>query len=195
MSVLITPLSTEPCARDAQLAAAASLEAACWPERHAGGAAVALPELRRAAALRRAALLLRHDAAAGEGAPTLGFVLVTWAAGEGRVCKARKHALPAACSLVCPLTRPRAAGGCTRRKASRPRRCAAGRGAGGAAARGSSRSVAACRCWRGRGRRTRALPPLWLPRRGRTRTRLLRRWAACTAASDSSRIASASFHV
>jgi hypothetical protein len=95
MCARITPLATEPCARNAQLAAAASLEAACWPERHAGGAAAALPELRRVAALRRAALLLRFDADAGEGAPLLGFVLVTWAAGEGRVCKARENA---ACS-------------------------------------------------------------------------------------------------
>ena len=92
MCARIAPLAIEPCARDAQLAAVASLEAACWPERHAGGAAAALSELRRTAALRRAALLLRLAADAGESAPVRGFVLVTWAAGEGRVCKAREHA-------------------------------------------------------------------------------------------------------
>ncbi len=85
--------STPP--SEAQLAAAAALEAACFPER-GGGTAAALAELRRATQLRRAALLLCTSpetdahAACDDDAPLLGYALVTWTVGAGSVVKARK---------------------------------------------------------------------------------------------------------
>jgi hypothetical protein len=100
-------------ASGAQLAAAAGLEAACFPQR-GGGAAAAAAELARAMALQRAALLLCTRARGGDAArdgssvcddasphayasaaadsaslPLLGYALVTWTAGAGSVAKAR----------------------------------------------------------------------------------------------------------
>jgi ribosomal protein S18 acetylase RimI-like enzyme len=77
-------------ASEAQLASAAALEAACFPERN-GGAASALAELRRAAALQRAALLLAtppHSVRDAQEA-LLGYCLVTWTSVGGSVVKAR----------------------------------------------------------------------------------------------------------
>jgi hypothetical protein len=77
-------------ASEAQLASAAALEAACFPER-SGGAAAALGELRRAAALQRAALLLATLPHSVGDAPEalLGYCLVTWTSVGGSVVKAR----------------------------------------------------------------------------------------------------------
>jgi hypothetical protein len=76
---------------EAVLAAAAALEARCFPARP-GGAPAALLELRRALALQRAALLVcaAAEPAHGGEAALLGYALVTWTVGAGRLVKARE---------------------------------------------------------------------------------------------------------